>query len=91
MGFKSFKVVHFEQLLDGYGDDDDNSEWKNNSCFTCSSQVLPGFTSFYLLLPGDFGSEFEGLRGGNRMMSLVTLFGGLKNVFKASICYQRSQ
>ena len=44
MGFKSFKVVHFEQLLDGYGDDDDNSEWKNNSCFTCSSQVLPGFT-----------------------------------------------
>ena len=40
----------------------------------------------HLLLSGDFGSEFEGLRGGNRMMSLVTLFGGLKNVFKASIC-----
>ena len=40
MGFKSFKVVHFEQLLDGYGDDDDNSEWKNNSCFICSSQVI---------------------------------------------------
>ena len=44
-----------------------------------------------LLHPGDFGSEFEGLRGGNRMMSLVTLFGGLKNVFKASICYIRIQ
>ena len=28
------------------------------------------------------GSEFEGLRGGFRMMSLLTLFGGLKNVFK---------
>ena len=78
MGFKSFKVVHFEQLLDGYGDDDDNSQWKKNSCFTC--------VTCSLLLSGDFGSEFEGLRGGNRMMSLVTLFGGLKNVFKASIC-----
>ena len=44
------------------------------------------FYMFDLLLAGDFGSEFEGLRGGNRMMSLVTLFGGLKNVFKASIC-----
>lgn len=44
------------------------------------------FYMFDLLLSGDFGSEFEGLRGGNRMMSLVTLFGGLKNVFKASIC-----
>ena len=43
------------------------------------------FYMFDLLLSGDFGSEFEGLRGGNRMMSLVTLFGGLKNVFKASI------
>ena len=43
MGFKSFKVVHFEQLLDGYGDDDDNSQWKNNSfyaCVNCSSQVI---------------------------------------------------
>ena len=43
MGFKSFKVVHFEQLLDGYGDDDDNSQWKKNSCFTCVtcySQVI---------------------------------------------------
>ena len=28
------------------------------------------------------GSEFEGLKGGFRMMSLLTLFGGLKNVFK---------
>ena len=44
------------------------------------------FYMFDLLLAGDFGSEFEGLRGGNRMMSLVTLFGGLKNVFKASTC-----
>ena len=25
MGFKSFKVVHFEQLLDGF-DDDNNSK-----------------------------------------------------------------
>ena len=31
---------------------------------------------------GEFGSEFEGLKGGSRMMSLLTLFGGLKNVFK---------
>ena len=28
------------------------------------------------------GSEFEGLKGGFRMMSLLTLFGGLKNVFR---------
>ena len=82
MGFKSFKVVHFEQLLEGYGDDDDNSQWKNNSCLICMCQWL---------LAGDFGSEFEGLRGGGRMMSLVTLFGGLKNVFKASIRYLRIQ
>ena len=74
MGFKSFKVVHFEQLLDGYGDDDDNSQWKKSCCLLSSK----------ILFSGDFGSEFEGLRGGNRMMSLVTLFGGLKNVFKAS-------
>ena len=34
---------------------------------------------------GDGDGEFEGLKGGARMMSLLTLFGGLKNVFKVSI------
>jgi hypothetical protein len=33
---------------------------------------------------GDGDGEFEGLKGGSRMMSLLTLFGGLKNVFKVS-------
>ena len=33
-------------------------------------------------LVGDGDGEFEGLKGGSRMMSLLTLFGGLKNVFK---------
>jgi len=53
MGFKSFKVVTFDQILF----DDGDSE-------------------------GDGDGEFEGLKGGARMMSLLTLFGGLKNVFK---------
>ena len=68
MGFKSFKVVHFEQLLDGFDDDNNSKDMMEESYITWS--------------PGDFGSEFEGLRGGKGMMSLVTLFGGLKNVFK---------
>ena len=40
MGFKSFKVVHFEQLLDGYGDEDDNSEETTDDYFSVISSPL---------------------------------------------------
>ena len=69
MGFKSFKVVTFDQFLDGYDEDD--------SGINC--------LEWFYFSEGDFGSEFEGLKGGNRMMSLVTLFGGLKSVFKVGL------
>ena len=66
MVFKSFKVVTFEQVL---YDGDSDCEYER----TASQKLL-------IFIP--VGSEFEGLKGGFRMMSLLTLFGGLKNVFK---------
>ena len=35
-----FKVVHFEQLLDGYGDEDDNSEETTDNYFSVISSPL---------------------------------------------------
>ena len=68
MVFKSFKVVTFEQVL-GFDDGDSDCEYER----TASQKLLISIL---------VGSEFEGLKGGFRMMSLLTLFGGLKNVFK---------
>lgn len=71
MVFKSFKVVTFDQIL---GFDDGDSE--------CEYEWTGKICHLLLILFPVGGSEFEGLKGGFRMMSLLTLFGGLKNVFK---------
>ena len=73
MVFKSFKVVTFEQVL-GFDDGDSDCEYERIGKCATSHLLL-------ILFPVG-GSEFEGLKGGFRMMSLLTLFGGLKNVFK---------
>ena len=58
------------------------TETRTATVRTETNTTKPEFENIHTYSSGEFGSEFEGLRGGSRMMSLVTLFGGLKNVFK---------
>ena len=93
MGFKSFKVVTFEQIL---GFDDGDSDGMTILLYTKDTVWYHLISTFIILIAeewyrmliiqnvGDGDGEFEGLKGGSRMMSLLTLFGGLKNVFKVS-------
>ena len=82
MGFKSFKVVTFEQIL---GFDDGDSDGISLIIHTTNqNQDNDQIVLIWIQIVGDGDGEFEGLKGGSRMMSLLTLFGGLKNVFKVS-------
>ena len=82
MGFKSFKVVTFEQIL-GF-DDGDSDGMSLSYAQPTKIKIMINIVLIKIQIVGDGDGEFEGLKGGSRMMSLLTLFGGLKNVFKVS-------